>query len=76
MPWSRPCSSNRKNRSCVTISPAISVWPGGSGARLRYLSQALAIDPAYRELAAVESDFDRLRGDPDFQAICAAAANH
>jgi Flp pilus assembly protein TadD len=38
---------------------------------LRYLSQALAVDPSYRELAEAESDFDRLRGDPEFQAICA-----
>jgi Flp pilus assembly protein TadD len=37
---------------------------------LRYLSQALAIDPGYRELAETESDFDRLRADPEFQAIC------
>ena len=42
---------------------------------LRYLSQAFAIDPAYRQLAEAEADFDPLRGDPDFQAIC-AGANH
>jgi Flp pilus assembly protein TadD len=37
---------------------------------LRYLSQALAIDPAYRALVETESDFDPLRADPEFQAIC------
>jgi tetratricopeptide (TPR) repeat protein len=37
---------------------------------LRYLSQALTIDPAYRKLAETESDFDPLRADPEFQAIC------
>jgi tetratricopeptide (TPR) repeat protein len=37
---------------------------------LRYLSQAMAIDPAYRGLAETESDFDPLRMDPEFQAIC------
>ena len=29
---------------------------------LRYLSQALTLDPTYRELAETESDFDRLAG--------------
>jgi Flp pilus assembly protein TadD len=38
---------------------------------LGYLSQALAIDPAYRELIDAESDFDPLRADPEFQALCA-----
>ena len=38
---------------------------------LRYLSQALALDPAYRELAEAESDFDPLRADPAFRALCA-----
>jgi Flp pilus assembly protein TadD len=37
---------------------------------LRYLSQALAIDPAYRKLIETESDFDPLRADPEFRAIC------
>ena len=37
---------------------------------LRYLSQALTLDPAYRELAEAESDFDALRADPAFRALC------
>ena len=37
---------------------------------LRHLSQALTIDPAYRELVEAESDFDPLRADPEFQALC------
>ena len=37
---------------------------------LRYLSQALKIDPSYRKLVETESDFDPLRTDPEFQAIC------
>jgi len=38
---------------------------------LRYLSQALAMDPSYREMVEEESDFDSLRLDADFQAVCA-----
>ena len=40
---------------------------------LRYLSQALTLDPAYRELAEVESDFEPLRADPAFRALCGEA---
>lgn len=38
---------------------------------LRYLSQAVARDPAFRELAESESDFDPVRNDPEFQSLCA-----
>jgi Flp pilus assembly protein TadD len=37
---------------------------------LRYLSQALAMAPFYREMIEEESDFDPLRADPEFQAVC------
>jgi len=37
---------------------------------LAYLEQALALDPNYRLLIDHEPDFDPLRGDADFQAIC------
>jgi Flp pilus assembly protein TadD len=37
---------------------------------LRSLSQAVTIDPVYRELADAESDFDPMRADPEFQALC------
>jgi Flp pilus assembly protein TadD len=37
---------------------------------LRYLSQALKLDPAYRTLAETEADFDPLRADPAFRALC------
>ena len=37
---------------------------------LSHLSQAFAIDPSYRLLIDEESDFDPLRSDPDFQALC------
>ena len=40
---------------------------------LGYLSQALETDPVYRELLDTESDFDPIRSDPEFQAICAKA---
>jgi tetratricopeptide (TPR) repeat protein len=40
---------------------------------LRYLSQALAIDLSYRALVDTESDFDPLRDDPDFRALCEKA---
>jgi tetratricopeptide (TPR) repeat protein len=36
---------------------------------LTYLSQALDIDPNYRDLIAEERDFDPLRSDPEFQAL-------
>jgi Flp pilus assembly protein TadD len=38
---------------------------------LRYLAQALAIEPGYRELAEAEADFEPLRTDPTFQSLCA-----
>jgi len=37
---------------------------------LRYLSRSLALDPAYRRLIEEESDFDPIRSDPEFQALC------
>ena len=37
---------------------------------LAYLEQALALDPNYRLLIDHEPDFDPLRGDPEFQAVC------
>jgi tetratricopeptide (TPR) repeat protein len=37
---------------------------------LRHLTQALTISPAFRQLIETESDFDPLRADPEFQAIC------
>lgn len=37
---------------------------------LRNLSKALAIDPDYRQRIESEPDFDPLRNDPDFQAVC------
>lgn len=40
---------------------------------LAYLEQALALDPNYRLLIDHEPDFDPLRGDSEFQAICEGA---
>jgi Flp pilus assembly protein TadD len=40
---------------------------------LAYLEQALSLDPNYRLLVEHESDFDGLRGDPEFQALCEGA---
>jgi Flp pilus assembly protein TadD len=39
---------------------------------LRHLSLAMSSNPLYRQMAQSESDFDSLRSDPEFQAICAA----
>jgi len=36
---------------------------------LDHLSQALNLDPDYRNLVDGESDFDPIRSDPDFQAL-------
>lgn len=37
-----------------------------------YLARALAIDPDYRRLVEGEPDFDPIRSDPGFQALCAS----
>ena len=37
---------------------------------LRYLSQSLSIEPGYRHLIDAEADFDSMRNDPEFKAIC------
>ncbi len=46
---------------------------GGKPQALGYLSRAIGLDAHYRELVGSESDFDPLRGDPDFQAIISVA---
>lgn len=43
---------------------------GGKRQALEYLEHALALDPQYRHLIDHESDFDPIRADPDFQALC------
>jgi tetratricopeptide (TPR) repeat protein len=40
---------------------------------LRSLSRSLEMDPDFRTLIDDETDFDPLRRDPDFQALCAEA---
>lgn len=40
---------------------------------LDHLAQALAIDPGYRQLIDTEPDFNALRHDADFQAVCEGA---
>ena len=37
---------------------------------LAFLEQALALDPNYRRLIDDEPDFDPLRNDPEFHAVC------
>ncbi len=46
---------------------------GDKRAALAYLERALALDPNYRLLIDHEPDFDPLRADPDFQAVCEGA---
>ena len=43
---------------------------GGKRQALGYLEQALALDGNFRLMIDAESDFDALRSDPDFQALC------
>ena len=43
---------------------------------LAYLEAALALDPNYRLLIDHEPDFDPLRGDPEFQAVCEGSQTH
>ena len=38
---------------------------------MQYLSRSLTIDPEYCRLIDEEHDFDPLRSDPDFRALCA-----
>jgi tetratricopeptide (TPR) repeat protein len=45
---------------------------GGRRRALEYLSRALQLDPDYRHLIDDEPDFDPIRSDPQFQALCAA----
>jgi Flp pilus assembly protein TadD len=46
---------------------------GNKRAALAYLEQALALDPNYRLLVEHEPDFDAIRNDPEFQAVCEGA---
>jgi Flp pilus assembly protein TadD len=43
---------------------------GNKGRAMRFLSQALSLAPGYRSLVDAESDFDAIRDDPEFQALC------
>jgi len=43
---------------------------GNKQQTLEHLAQALAIDPAFRQSIDSEPDFDPMRHDPDFQALC------
>lgn len=43
---------------------------GNKDRALEFLTQALQIDPDYRRLIDAEPDFDPIRSDPEFQAIC------
>jgi Flp pilus assembly protein TadD len=44
---------------------------GDKDRALEFLSEALEIDPNYRRLIDEEPDFDPIRSDPRFQALCA-----
>ena len=46
---------------------------GHKGRALRHLSQALSLEPAYCQMVDEEPDFDSIRADPEFQAVCEAA---
>ena len=46
---------------------------GNKGRALEFLSRALGIDPDYRRLIDGEPDFNPIRSDPKFQALCAAS---
>jgi Flp pilus assembly protein TadD len=54
---------------CYNLACYYSV-AGDKRRALPYLEQALAMDASYRSLIDHEPDFDLLRGDPEFQAVC------
>jgi Flp pilus assembly protein TadD len=43
---------------------------GNKSRAIRFLSQTLTVAPGYRSLIDNETDFDPLRHDPEFQALC------
>jgi Flp pilus assembly protein TadD len=43
---------------------------GDKSRAIRFLSQALSLAPGYRSLVDSESDFDSVRHDPEFLALC------
>jgi tetratricopeptide (TPR) repeat protein len=46
---------------------------GNKHRALEYLCRALTIDPDYRRLIDGEPDFNPIRSDPQFQALCGAS---
>ncbi|MGD0896606.1 MAG: tetratricopeptide repeat protein [Thermoguttaceae bacterium] len=46
---------------------------GGKRQAVGYLEQALSLDPNYRNLVDHEPDFDPIRSDREFQAVCEGA---
>jgi len=46
---------------------------GGKRQALAYLEQAFSLDPSYRGLVDQEPDFDPIRSDREFQALCDGA---
>ncbi len=70
--WKRRCRI-RPGEALLRYNLACYLSLAGRKRRaLRYLSQAMALDPVYREMAEEEADFDPLRADPEFQAILTA----
>ena len=69
-PWRPPSSPTRRSRSSATTWPAIWSLAGGKRQALTYLEQALSLDPNYRGLVDHEPDFDPIRSDREFQALC------
>ena len=60
--------SRKKNKSIEEVQR---VGHAQKRRAIAYLSEVFATDPVFRELIATESDFDPIRCDPEFQAICA-----
>ena len=42
---------------------------GNAQLAIQYLAQSLTIDPSYRDLVGMESDFDPIRDTPEFQSV-------
>ncbi len=69
-------SSRKVNPGETLLHYNLAYYSSLAGMRRRalgHLAQALAMAPIYHQMVEEEADFDPIRSDPEFQAICASA---